>query len=66
MDRSRKILATCGSWKKRAAGHERTMTIIVTTVPVAQFSQKAVEAKALGNSGLWLSRDTSRGSVGSH
>src|ERR1019366_1728340 len=44
-ERNCRILATCGSWKKCAAGHETAMTIIVTTVPVAQFSQNAVEAK---------------------
>ena len=56
-ERNCRILATCGSWKKRAAGHERAMTIIVTTAPVAQFSQNAVEAKASGNSRSRISAD---------
>src|SRR5271166_5871500 len=43
-ERNCNIVATCGSWKNRAAGHEKSMTRRVTDAPVMQLSQKPVDA----------------------
>ena len=59
-ERNCRILATCGSWKKRAAGQDKATTNSDTTTPVPQLSQNAVEANLSGNSRSRISAVLSR------